>query len=136
MTYPAGAGEPLLTVEQFERLPEEDEFRIELVRGRMLREPRPGAEHSQLTGWLFRRLAAHVEAHGLGIALVDTGFRIPGRPATVRAPDVAFIAMDRLPPVAPRGFWQLAPDLAVEVVSPSDRWTAVQEKVVARGRRA
>ncbi len=71
MSYTAGADDPLLTVEQFEQLPEEDEFRIELVRGRMVREPRPGAEHSTLTGWLYEKLSAHVRARGLQEKVVE-----------------------------------------------------------------
>jgi len=113
---------------EFEAMPAEDAYRIELVRGAVVREPRPGARHSRLVTELLARLREHVRAQGLGIVLVDTGFRLPGEPATVRGADVAFIAAARLPEVAPPGFWELAPDLAVEIVSPHDRWTAVQDK--------
>jgi Uma2 family endonuclease len=117
-----------LTVEEFERLPDEDLYRIELVRGTIVREPRPGGEHGLISSELFSRLDRHVRAAGLGRVLVETGFRLPGSPATVRGPDVAFLARERLPARAPRSFWEGAPDLAVEVISPSDRWTRVQDK--------
>jgi Uma2 family endonuclease len=48
---------------------------------------------------------------------------------TVKAPDIAFLRQNRIPPVDPKGFWQGPPDLAVEVLSPDDRSSDVQEKV-------
>ncbi|MGH7476567.1 MAG: Uma2 family endonuclease [Longimicrobiales bacterium] len=127
--YSQAAGAAPLTVEQFEALPQEDAYRIELVRGRMVREPRPGGVHGEVVMRLVSALNEHVRSNGLGRVLVETGFRLPGEQATVRGPDSAFIAAERLPPRPPVGFWTLAPDLAVEVVSPSDRWTAVEDKV-------
>ena len=51
-------------------------------------------------------------------------------PGTVRAPDVSFVAKDRLPAgPPPEGYVPIAHDLAVEVVSPSNRWTEVAAKV-------
>lgn len=119
-------GRPL-TVEQFEQLPEEDRYRIELVRGMIVREPRPGGEHGVVSSELFARLDRHVRAAELGRVLVETGFRLPGSAATVRGPDVAFLARERFPARTPRSFWDVAPDLAVEVISPTDRWTRVQD---------
>lgn len=117
-----------LTLAEYAVLADDDGWRDELVRGVLVREPRPGARHSRLVGELFVRLDAHGREHGLGVALVDTGFRLPGEPATVRGPDVAFIATARLPETTPVGFWEMAPDLAIEIVSPHDRWTAVQDR--------
>jgi Uma2 family endonuclease len=60
----------------------------------------------------------------------DTGFKLESDPDTVRAPDVAFIARDRIPAGGvPKAFWQYAPDLAAEVLSPSDRRSEVNEKI-------
>ena len=47
----------------------------------------------------------------------------------MRAPDVAFIRNARLPEPPPRGFAEMAPDLAVEVLSPDDYTPEVLEKV-------
>ena len=124
------AGE-LLTLEQFERLPEEDEYRVELVRGRPVREPRPGAEHGWITGELTGRLHAHVKDDRHGLVVTETGFLLSAEPPTVRGPDVAYIAARNLPAGGiPVGFWPIAPDLAVEVVSPSNTATEIQEKVL------
>ncbi|MGH7483123.1 MAG: Uma2 family endonuclease [Longimicrobiales bacterium] len=116
------------TVEEFARLPEEDAYRIELAHGWLVREPRPGARHGVLVGELYRAIDAHAREHGLGRALIETGFRFPGQ-TIVRGPDIAFISAARLPAEVPVGFWPLAPDLAVEVISPSDRWSAIEAKV-------
>ena len=49
----------------------------------------------------------------------------------MRAPDVAFISRQRLVAVEETaGYWPGAPDVAVEVISPSDRYTDVEDKVV------
>ena len=59
-----------------------------------------------------------------------TGFLLSRAPDTVRAPDVSFVSQERVPPEgAPEGYWELAPDLAVEVVSPNDTAAEVQSKV-------
>ena len=104
--------------------------RTELVRGRlMVREP-AGYEHGRVASELLVRIATHVRAHGLGVALAaETGFTLQRRPDTVRAPDVAFIRAERAPARGTRGFPELAPDLAVEVRSPDDRRSELAEKV-------
>jgi Uma2 family endonuclease len=96
--------------------------RVELVRGVLLvREP-TGLRHARVVAALSRRLAEHVEAHSLGqIYTGDPGFTLARGPDTVRAPDIAFIRGDRVPDPEPRGFPDMAPDLAVEVLSPDDR---------------
>ena len=63
------------------------------------------------------------------VTAAETGFQIGHDPDTVRAPDVGFIRMDRVPRVRTRGFFVGAPDLAVEVVSPNDRAGELLAKV-------
>ena len=63
------------------------------------------------------------------VTAAETGFQIGHDPDTVRAPDVGFIRADRVPRVRTRGFFQGPPDLAVEVVSPTDRAGEVLAKV-------
>ncbi len=129
--YGSDIGEGLLTVEEFQRLPDE-EGRMELVRGRVVREPPPGAEHGHVGLTLLLPLARYVGEHELGlVASLGTGFVVEEDPPTVRAPDVAFISKERIPEGGiPTGYWRLAPDLAVEVVSPSDTADAVEEKAL------
>lgn len=121
----------VVTLEEFQRMPEEDEYRVELVRGRIVREPLPGARHGWLTGMLVERLGSFAREKGLGIVVTETGFLLNVEPPTVRGPDAAFIARENLPAaLPPRGFWTVAPDLAVEVVSPSNTAGEMQEKVL------
>ncbi len=122
-------GRPL-TIEEFEGLPD-DGYRSELVRGRLVREPPVGFEHSGLGVRLAARLLGFVSGSGLGeVVGADAGFVLFEDPPTVRAPDVAFVARERIPASGPpRGFFPGAPDLAVEIVSPSNTPLEIREKV-------
>lgn len=104
--------------------------RVELVRGLLVvREP-AGLRHGRVVMELGRRLANHVEAHGLGkVYTAEPGFTVARDPDTVRAPDLAFVGRERLPDPEPEGFPDLAPDLVVEVLSPGDRPGEVLAKV-------
>jgi Uma2 family endonuclease len=95
--YPVPAGERPLSIEEFERLPD-DEYRSELVRGRLIREPPVGAEHGGVTMELGARLSIFARGHHLGRVLAETGFILAEDPPTVRAPDIAFVAAARIPP--------------------------------------
>jgi Uma2 family endonuclease len=119
----------LMTAEEFEQLP--DNMRCELVRGEVI-EMTPSAAESGLIGSrIVVRLGAFVEAGDLGITYVpEAGFLLRRDPDTVRVPDVAFVVKARAalhPPL--EGAFPGPPDLAVEVVSPSDRMRDVLEKV-------
>jgi Uma2 family endonuclease len=78
-----------------------------------------------------RYIDIHVSENDLGAVFSgDTGFILARDPDIVRGPDIAFVRKDRLPPVEQQeGFLELAPDLAVEVISPSDRMSDVLDKV-------
>jgi Uma2 family endonuclease len=124
-----GAGP--VTLAEYERLPDPDN-RLSVVRGMLVREPRPEYGHGLVQARLTVRLDAHVRGAGLGQVVTDVGFVVVQEPLTVLAPDVAFIAKSRVPadPVAV-GRLAIAPDLIVEVVSPGERAGALHEKVVA-----
>jgi Uma2 family endonuclease len=106
--------------------------RTELIRGQLVvREP-SGFAHGEVEARLGSLIAAFVYPRDLGhVASGDPGFKLESNPDTVRAPDVAFVRKDRLGKTTPMGFPALAPDLAVEVVSPNDSRTAVREKAAA-----
>jgi Uma2 family endonuclease len=109
----------------------DDGMRHELVKGELLTMSPAGAEHGGITSRINHSLVSHVEAHGLGEVLTgDPGFRLTTDPDTVRAPDAAFIRRERVPETGlPRGYFPGAPDAAVEVISPTDLYTEVEEKV-------
>jgi Uma2 family endonuclease len=125
-----GRMEALLTAEDLYELADHG-YRYELVAGELRVGQPAGFRHSEIAFYIGYRLASHVYAHGLGaVTGADGGFVLARRPDTVRGPDVAFVAAARLPrdEIAHR-FFEGAPDLAVEVVSPSDRADEVDEKV-------
>lgn len=129
--YPSDTVERLVSLEEFQRMPEEDEFQVELVRGRVVREPLPGARHARLNARLLSGIDSHVREHDLGVTLAEAGFILSVDPPTVRGPDIAFLEKKRIPPEGvPVGFWRGAPDLAVEIVSPSNRVGEIRQKVL------
>ena len=119
----------LITADELPRIQPSDK-RVELVRGVMVvREP-PGYRHGSIVARITYLLMRQVEPRSLGLVLAgDPGFLVASDPDTVRAPDVAFIRRDRLPDPPPRAFAAMAPDLAVEVLSPDDRPGEVLAKV-------
>lgn len=110
-----------------------DDVRRELVNGRVIEMPPHGFAHGEIAGRIWRRLVEYVERVGGGrVAVGDVGFvlSVPGDPERVRGPDVAFISQGRLSGIESLdGFVVGAPDLAVEVLSPSEGSLDVQQKV-------
>jgi Uma2 family endonuclease len=121
-----------VTADELFRLPE-DGYRYELVRGELRKMTPAGFDHGAIVMNLAAPLGQHVKSHGLGVVCgAETGFRIASDPDTVLAPDIGFVRRERIPASGrPSGFWPGAPDLAVEVLSPSDTVFAVDEKVTA-----
>ena len=118
-----------LSVEEFMRLPD-DGCRWELVRGRAVREPPAGFEHSGIGVRIASLLHRFVQERDLGeVVGSDGGFILSDEPPTVRAPDVAYVAESRLT-FDTRKLAPLAPDLAVEIVSPSNTVSEIHHKVM------
>jgi len=93
----------------------------ELVRGALVMMSPAGFEHGVVTQRVAAFLHQYVAAHQLGVVTAaETGFLLARSPDTVRAADVAFVAEPRVPRSRTVGFFEAAPDLAVEVLSPSD----------------
>lgn len=89
-----------------------------------------GHEHGRITVNFTWRLAQFVAEHNLGVVYAaETGFILSRDPDTVRAADVAFVSTNRLENLDVGGYFPGAPDLAVEVISPGDRYTEVDAKV-------
>ena len=127
----ARAGGMLMSPEEFLVYPMDDEEQGELVRGELRVTPAPGASHGMIAANLTFLLSAHVRELKVGWVFSDSvGYQLVDLPRTVRRPDMSFVRADRLPPegVGP-GFLKLAPDLAVEVLSPSETASALEEKL-------
>ena len=119
----------LMTADELLRLPDDGQ-RHGLVAGELRTMPPSGEEHGTVAMTVGADLCHYVRVHGLGRVLAaGTGFLLTIDPDTVRAPDVAFISRGRATtPLAP-DYWPGPPDLAVEVVAPSDLYSDVEEKV-------
>lgn len=108
-----------------------DGLRYELVKGELRKMSPAGTEHGAVVFNLTLLLGQHLRVSKLGQGFgAETGFKIFSNPDTVRAPDIAFVRRERIPETGiPKNFWDIAPDLAVEVLSPSDTVNEVDEKV-------
>lgn len=127
-------GAPIpMTAGDLARMPD-NAHGYELIDGRLVRMAPTGGGHGETSSDLNAALRAYVKAHALGTVLAaETGFLVsrPGAPETVLAPDVAFVRADRVPARGSpeyKGFWHLAPDLVVEVVSPGQYRPEMAEK--------
>jgi Uma2 family endonuclease len=117
----------LITADELMRMPD-DGHRYELIKGELLTMSPTSGKHGVVTMRLSRILANYIEEAGLGLTFAaDTGFKLENDPDTVLAPDFAFVAADRLSTV-PDGYVNLAPDLVVEVVSPSQGHKEMRRK--------
>ena len=121
----------LLSLEGYAALDEpEDEYVTELVRGMVVREPRPGSPHARTQFRLAYHLTDWVRAHGEGEIYGESGFILSEDPGTVRGPDVAVVLRSHSWEGEPGQWIRGAPELAVEVLSPSDTSSGIQQKVL------
>ena len=120
----------LMTPDEFLVYPLSD-VKAELVRGELRVTPPPGGPHGRTATNLILLLGAYLKGRGLGWVYADgVGYELAELPRTVRVPDVSFVRADRLPGegIGP-GLLKLAPDLAVEVLSPSESASELEEKL-------
>lgn len=119
-----------MTADELLALPD-DNRRHELVAGFVVSEPPASFRHGDIAAEVFTRLSEFVRQEDLGrVVSTETGFLLARDPDTVRAPDVAFVTRSRIERAgAFRGFFPGPPDLAVEVLSPSERPADVHAKI-------
>ena len=121
----------LMTAEELMELPHGEGLRYELINGELDIMSASGFPHGRITMHLSIALGQFILEHELGeVFAAETGFQLTFKPDTVIAPDFSFIAKQRLEELSKyKGYTPAAPDLAVEVLSPSDRRSKVNEKV-------
>lgn len=118
-----------MTPEELLSMP--DGKRYELVDGKLV-ERNMAWKSSRIGGRVSHLLSAYCDAHNAGwVAPGDASYQcFPDAPKKVRRPDASFIHSDRLgAEEEPEGHCPIAPDLAVEVISPGDRYSPVESKV-------
>jgi Uma2 family endonuclease len=117
----------LYTLAEFEALPD-DGNKYELDRGELITMPPPKREHGLVVVKIARVVGNFAEEHDLGEVVSEVGYLLSEDPAVVRAPDVAFTSKARLTP--PDGQYdKVAPDLVIEVASPSNTADEFQLKI-------
>ena len=125
-------GGPLryMTIEEYARLPEvEDGYTCELVQGMVVREPGPAWSHRLLQFKLGRYLHAWIEKAGQGEVGLEGDCILSENPDTVRVPDVAVLLQRRFFDNEPGGWIRGAPDIAIEVLSPSNTSRQMRERI-------
>lgn len=108
------------------------EKHFELVRGDLMMMSPASPKHGRYASRLNGALGPYVDEHDLGeVYTAEPGFLLHPEPEpVVRAPDIAFVSKERIPPEEEQsGFWELAPDLVVEIISPSETGQEIQNKV-------
>ena len=108
-----------ITLEEFEQLPR-DGNKHELSEGELITMPPPKFRHSDTVATIWTLLQLYLREARLGKAFAEAGFVLSRDPLTVREPDIAVVRYERIRETDPDGYVQGAPELAVEVVSPSD----------------
>ena len=116
----------LMTAEELANMPD-DGVRHELIKGELLTMPVPKLLHGYVTINLSVLLHSHIKANNLGLLVGESGFHLESGPDTVLGPDIAFVARDRVGDDKDC-FYDGAPDLAVEVLSTSDRRGKIERK--------
>jgi Uma2 family endonuclease len=119
-----------MTADELLAMPD-DGYRYELVKGELIQISPTGDEHGQVAMELAAQLHLYVKKQNLGrVYAAETGFKLESDPDTVRAPDIAFVSRERVEATGTLpGFRSGAPELVVEVLSPSDRIGKVEAKV-------
>ncbi|MEB3213322.1 MAG: Uma2 family endonuclease [Leptolyngbyaceae bacterium] len=120
----------LWTNEEFMALPD-DGGHYELVEGELVDMGNSGMEHGNIGAYLGGLLELYVRSHKLGVTC-DSSTAFAMKTGNKRSPDVSFVAKKRLKGLKrlPKGFFEGAPDLAVEILSPDNTIEEIHSKIV------
>ena len=116
-----------MSVEEFDRLEEPDELSYELDEGELVVMTKPRPLHNRVVANLDFELRAYLKTHPVGEAFNPDNLFVLG-PNIKRAPDVSFLRAERAKQIDPSADIPGAPDLAIEVLSPSDTAFAMRRK--------
>ena len=121
----------LLTVEEYDRLPDNPGVRYELRHGELIEMAKPRLLHNRVVGEIFFWLKTFSRQHaGVGEAFGPETEFIVGSPDNILVPDAAFIRASRIPHIDPTQRISGAPDLAIEVLSPSQSYQETRLKAL------
>jgi Uma2 family endonuclease len=123
-----GAAKTLLTAEEFDNYPFEEDKRYELDEGELIEMTRPAYLHNRVLGKLFAELHLYFRKNEIGEALISENLYALS-PKTRRSPDVGIILGDRYEELKNAKVIPIAPDIAAEVLSPSERPGMINRKL-------
>lgn len=118
----------LISVAEFDRLIEPDDLRYELDEGELIEMTRPRVGHNRVVMKMTQVFVQYLLTNPVGELFTSDNLFVLG-PTTKRAPDLSFILADRASKIDPSKDIDGAPDLAIEVLSPSDRAAAMRRKM-------
>src|SRR4029453_16585782 len=102
----------------------------ELIDGRIVPISPASGKHGVLECRLSAAIDLFMQQHRLGWVMIgEVGIYTRRNPDCVRGADVVFLSRERWPDGPPQGFLEVAPDLVIEIMSPSDRWQDVRQKL-------
>lgn len=118
------------TDEEFMALSKEG-HRYELVNGEVVDMGKSGMEHGEFGAFLAGTLSIYVRQNRLGV-VCDSSTAFTLKTGNKRSPDVSFVSRERLKGLKrlPKGYFQGSPDLAVEILSPSNTVEEIHTKIV------
>ena len=120
----------LMTADEFFEFCCRSDGRYELVRGDVIELAPANDEHGEISINIGTAFNNYSRQSGVGRTRSETGYRLEQNPDTVRGPDISFVLLPRGPEVTlTRRFVAGAPDIAVEVVSPSNTAAGMAHKV-------
>ncbi|MGA3189112.1 MAG: Uma2 family endonuclease [Bryobacteraceae bacterium] len=119
-----------ITWQAFEQLPDGDGFHREVVEGELIVLPPPKSKHSRIARRMSRALAAF-EDRGIAEVYVEAGYKLSEDPPTWIEPDVSVLRIERARATSGDGYFVGAPEIAVEVVSPSETARDLNRKIDA-----
>jgi Uma2 family endonuclease len=119
---------PAMTEKEFARLPA-DGVRHEINAGELITSPPPKSAHSLTALAVLEALLPYWRENPLGRAIPEAGYVLSQEPLTIRQPDVSVLSKARIEVTEEDSYFEGAPELAVEVVSPSDSAEDLEIKV-------
>jgi Uma2 family endonuclease len=117
-----------ITWQAFEQLPDGDGFHREVVEGELLVLPPAKSRHARIIKAVAKALGP-LESGGLWSVFVEAGYRLSENPPTWIQPDVSVLSAERARATSGDDYFIKAPELAIEVVSPSETARDLTRKI-------
>jgi Uma2 family endonuclease len=119
-----------MTWQAFEQLPDGDGWHREIVEGELIVLPPPKSKHSKIARRMSRTLTPF-EDQGVAEVQMEAGYKLSDDPPTWIEPDVSVLRVERARATSGDDYFTGSPELAVEVVSPSETARDLNRKIDA-----